>query len=338
VAAPIVALDEVRAALALSRRPGVGAKRFRALVERHGSARAALATAAPQLDLALDGRTQGPPLQEPDETERVARVGVPPGSFQGEPGVTSDRTRATTKGLPVPIEDCLAWLAARSNRSIRVYGSAGYPAALTALSEPPPVLFIEGALPAEPTPAIAVVGTREPTPGALAYTFALAQALSARGLGIVSGGARGVDAAAHHGALATGGAGGCATVAVFGCGPDTVYPPEHAGLYPHIVDAGGALVTELWPGTPPRGDFFVTRNRIIAGLSAGTVVVQANDRSGSRTTARHAHGLGRALFGPAFPARDGTDIAAILTGYGATPLTGDATRDAETIASIIFAS
>lgn len=298
MAAEIVALDEVRAALTLSRRPGVGAKRFRTLIEKHGSAAAALDALAPQIELALD----------------------------------------KSKGLPVPIEDCLAWLAARSNRSIRVYGGPDYPVALTALSEPSPVLFVEGTLPAEPAPGIAIVGTREPTPEAEAYTFALAQALAAWGCTIVSGGARGVDAAAHHGALATGGAAGGATVAVFGCGPDTVYPPEHAGLYAHIVEAGGALVTELWPGTPPRGDFFVTRNRIIAGLSGATVVVQANDRSGSRTTARHAHGLDRAVFGPAFPARDGTDIAAILAGYEAAPLTGDATRDAEMITSIAFAS
>ncbi len=168
-------------------------------------------------------------------------------------------------------------------------GSPEYPQRLSSIPDPPPVLWARG----EVGPcrhAVAVVGSRFATPHGLEIGFRLGQGLASAGFGVVSGLARGVDAAAHRGALRTSGR----TIAVLGCGADIVYPPEHARLAEEIA-AGGALVSEFAPGVPPRGWHFPRRNRIISGLSLGVVIVEAAQRSGSLITARCALEQGRSV-------------------------------------------
>ena len=166
-----------------------------------------------------------------------------------------------------------------------------YPAALGHLALPPPVLSVRGA--AEPFrgPAVAVVGSREASEYGLEAAELFARGLAAAGVTVVSGFARGIDAAAHRGALAGGGS----TVAVLGCGLGVDYPRGHARLGEQIA-AAGALVSEFACGTAPRGWHFPVRNRIIAALSAGTLVVEATARSGSLVTARHALDIGREVW------------------------------------------
>jgi DNA processing protein len=163
-----------------------------------------------------------------------------------------------------------------------------YPPLLRAIFDPPPVLWLRGARPALDPPAVAVVGSRAGSPYAVAVAEQLATDLAARGIAVVSGLARGVDSAAHRGALAAGGV----TIAVLGSGADVVYPREHAPLARDIA-RGGAVVSELVPGTPPQPHFFPMRNRIISGLSRAVVVIEAGERSGSLITARCALDQGR---------------------------------------------
>lgn len=167
-------------------------------------------------------------------------------------------------------------------------GDAAYPPLLAAIYDPPPVLWIRGDRDALAAPAVAVVGARAASAAALAVAAELAAGLAGAGVTVVSGLARGVDAAAHQGALAGGGR----TVAVLGCGADRVYPPEHGELG-RAVAAAGALASEFPPGTPPRREHFPRRNRVISGLALATVVVEASARSGSLITARCALEQGR---------------------------------------------
>lgn len=166
-----------------------------------------------------------------------------------------------------------------------------YPPQLAAIADPPAQLYLRGAAAALAAPAIAIVGSRHPTPAGRATAFDFARQFATRGLVVVSGLAAGIDAAAHHGALAAGGL----TVAVCGTGLDRTYPPGHAGLAARIV-AQGALVSEFPPGTPPRPYHFPRRNRILSGLSLGVLVVEARYRSGSLITARLAAEQGREVF------------------------------------------
>jgi len=163
-----------------------------------------------------------------------------------------------------------------------------YPVALTTITDPPPVLWTRGRVDALSVPSVAIVGSRAASPYGLAVAGQLAADLAARGLAIVSGLARGVDSAAHRGALSAGGV----TIAVLGSGVDVVYPPEHASLAADI-DATGAVVSELVPGTRPLQWFFPLRNRIISGLSRAVVVIEAGEKSGSLITARCALEQGR---------------------------------------------
>ena len=137
-------------------------------------------------------------------------------------------------------------------------------------------------------PAVAIVGSRAASPYGLAVGERLAADLAERGVVIVSGLARGVDSAAHRGALAAGGS----TIAVLGSGADVIYPPEHERLAREIVP-NGAILSELVPGTPPRKQFFPQRNRVISGLSRAVVVIEAGEKSGSLITARCALEQGR---------------------------------------------
>jgi DNA processing protein len=172
------------------------------------------------------------------------------------------------------------------------FGAPEYPQLLAPLPGAPLALWIEGAsTELLNAPQLAIVGSRHPTHGGMETAQAFAKHLSQRGLTITSGLARGIDGASHRGALE--GCGG--TIAVLGCGPDVVFPPEHAKLTREIA-AHGLLVSEYPPGTPPRALHFPQRNRIIAGLTLGTLVVEATRRSGSLITARLAGDYGRDVF------------------------------------------
>jgi len=162
-----------------------------------------------------------------------------------------------------------------------------YPAALLTLADAPPVLWAVGRLDALQAPAVAVVGSRAPTPAGRQVAFALGRDLAAAGLVVVSGLARGIDGAAHEGALSTG-----LTTAVLGCGVDRPYPPEHRPLAARVARSG-VVVSEFPPATAPHAHHFPLRNRLISGLAAAVVVVEAADRSGSLITARWALEQGR---------------------------------------------
>jgi DNA processing protein len=174
---------------------------------------------------------------------------------------------------------------------IRIAGwdEPDFPALLLRAFDPPPVLYVRGALVAdEGERSVAVVGARAATPAGAALARGLARDLAAAGATIVSGLARGIDTAAHQGALDAKGR----TVAVLGCGIDRMYPPENASLA-RAIESRGAIVSEFPLGTPPLPHHFPRRNRIIAGWSRGVVVVEAARRSGSLNTARTAVDEGR---------------------------------------------
>ncbi len=164
-----------------------------------------------------------------------------------------------------------------------------YPARLKEIHDPPVRLYVNGQLPSQPM--IAIVGSRRATPYGQRTAHRLARDLSDAGVVVVSGLARGVDAAAHRGALE----GRTPTVAVMATGLDRIYPPEHAELAQAIA-AGGAVITEAENGTIPLPGRFPVRNRIISGLSLGVVVVEAAQRSGALITARMAAEQGREVF------------------------------------------
>jgi DNA processing protein len=168
------------------------------------------------------------------------------------------------------------------------FSHPSYPAALAAIIDPPFVLWTRGEVTALERPAVALVGSRAASPHALAVAERLGADLAARGVLVVSGLARGVDSAAHRGALAGGGS----TVAVLGSGADVIYPPEHAALAREI-EVTGLVISELLPGTRPLPLFFPLRNRIISGLSRAVVVIEAGETSGSLITARLALDQGR---------------------------------------------
>ena len=167
-------------------------------------------------------------------------------------------------------------------------GDTAYPANLREIQAPPERLYVRGALVEDDALAIAVVGSRAATPYGLAVAERLGADLAARGVTVVSGLARGIDSAAHRGALRAGGR----TIAVLGSGVDVIYPSENRRLAGEI-EARGALVSQFAPGTAPLAGYFPARNRVIAGLSLGVVVVEAASSSGSLITAGLAGELGR---------------------------------------------
>ena len=167
-------------------------------------------------------------------------------------------------------------------------GRPAYPARLAEIVDPPIVLWAAGRLDLLDRTAVALVGSRHATPGGLAIARRLGRDLARAGITVISGLAKGIDAAAHEGALDEGGG----TVAVLGCGVDVVYPRQHASLTLRIRQQG-CLVSELPPATTPLPRHFPLRNRIISGLSVAVVVVEAAERSGSLITARMALEQGR---------------------------------------------
>ena len=244
--------------LALLHCPGIGAKRFAELLLRYGEPAVIFSCGAREL----------------------AGSGLP---------------RATLEWLGNPdwsvIEQDLAWLAVSERHHIVTLADAAYPVLLLEVADPPPLLFVNGDPAVLNFPQLGVVGSRNPSAGGEENARHFAKSLAQAGLAITSGLALGIDAAAHEGALLGGGV----TIAVTGTGLDRVYPARHRELA-HQIAATGALISEFPIGTPPLADHFPRRNRIISGLSLGTLVVEAAPRSGSLITARLAAEQGREVF------------------------------------------
>lgn len=211
---------------------------------------------------------------------------------------TAERPDLTPVALLVEIQARLgllapAWAAGRAHAAEALaaarraglaaipWGDARYPPLLAEIHDPPPVLWVRGRPEALLATAVAIVGARAASPAALETARHLGESLARRGVAVISGLARGVDSAAHRGALEGGGV----TVGVLGSGADRIYPAEHGPLARNIVGRG-AVITELVPGTPPLPAHFPLRNRIISGLVRAVVVVEAAERSGSLITAR----------------------------------------------------
>jgi|CXWL01.1.fsa_nt_gi DNA processing protein len=188
----------------------------------------------------------------------------------------------------------------REHIDVRSVLDQTYPARLRMIADPPPLLYITGTLTEQDELAVAIVGARRATAAGRAMTEELSRDLAGAGMTVVSGLARGVDAAAHRGALAAQGR----TIAVLGCGIDRTYPPEHERLRRQIEEQG-AILSEVPMGAPPHSHHFPRRNRIISGLSMGVVVTEAAVGSGSLITARLATEQGREVFAvPGFVKED----------------------------------
>lgn len=253
--------DDSAAWLRLLLTPGVGRAAATLLVEHFGSPSALFATDAASLEATLGAAA-------------AAKLSTEPPEWREHCG----RTRE--------------WLAASPNRYCLGLLHPLYPARLKEAPDPPLLLFAEGRLELLQAPSVAIVGSRRATPQGVDHAAAFAAALAREGFTVVSGLALGIDAAAHEGALPYRDA---STIAVVGTGLDLDYPSRHARLA-HRIRAEGLVVSEFLLGTPPRGEHFPMRNRIIAGLSLGTLVIEAAPKSGSLITARLAAEAGREVF------------------------------------------
>ncbi len=210
---------------------------------------------------------------------------------QALPGKQRDAFSQPPEHLAELIANAQAWLA-EPGHDLLVLGDADYPPRLLATADPPLLLWLQGRRDLLAAPSIAIVGSRNPTAQGGDNARAFARALARAGYTIVSGLALGVDAAAHEGALDAGGA----TIAVVGTGLDQVYPRRNAGLAARLLAGGGLIVSEYALGMPVLPANFPKRNRIIAGLSLGCLVVEAAVQSGSLITARMAVEAGREVF------------------------------------------
>ncbi|HQB39140.1 MAG TPA: DNA-processing protein DprA [Deltaproteobacteria bacterium] len=237
---------------------GVGNVTFRRLLERFNTPGAALKASAEEL-LAVRGVTQGV-----------------------VDGIRSQAWQCFSE------EECRR-IAAKHVRLV-TFVSEEYPKSLFEIPDPPPMLYVRGRL-AQGAPAVAIVGSRRATHYGITTTGQLAESLARHGVNVVSGMARGIDTAAHKGALLAGGT----TTAVLGCGIDRVYPPENRQLFEDTAQSG-CLVSEFPLGTLPLAENFPRRNRIISGLSRGVLVVEAAENSGSLITAQFALEHGRDVF------------------------------------------
>jgi DNA processing protein len=240
----------------------------------------------------------------------LAAFGLPAGVFVQSPAalqqlVTDAQAQALLRApaeLPALLDQTLEWLQGTeegATRRILTLGDPGYPASLLEMADPPLMLYLLGAPALDLTQlgnSIAMVGSRNPTPQGASNARAFARAFGEAGIPVVSGLALGVDGAAHEGALdAPDDPGRPATVAVVGTGLDRVYPARHRELA-HRIAARGLIVSEFPLGTPPLNQNFPKRNRIIAGLARGTLVVEAALQSGSLITARLATEQGKEVF------------------------------------------
>ena len=251
-------LDAPVAALTLSRIPGLGPRMLTALLDQFGTAESVLAQ-SPSALLAIEG------------------IGK----------ALASRIRT------VDISETQDYLARCDRLGVRILlqYDGDYPKPLSTIADPPPVLHCRGTLLAQDDLAIAIVGSRRCSPYGMRHAGRLAGALVRAGFTVVSGLARGIDAAAHRGALEAGGR----TLSVLATGVETIYPPEHERLAGDVM-AQGALLSELPLDQLPRRGVFPQRNRIISGLCLGVIIVEATRRSGALHTARHAMEQGREVF------------------------------------------
>ena len=252
--------DELEAWLRLLESPGIGWVTARQLLARHGSPEAIFVLSAAARDEGLTPKQRG-------------ALATPPAH------------------LPEQLDKTWAWLQASPSHHLMVLGDADYPDALLQTADPPALLYLQGERSVLARRSLAVVGSRSPTPQGRDNASAFSKALAEAGLIIVSGLALGVDGAAHQGALAGGGP----TIAVVGTGLDLIYPTRHAALAGEIAETG-LIVSEYPLGMPPLSPNFPRRNRIIAGLTQGCLVVEAALKSGSLITARLASEAGREVF------------------------------------------
>jgi len=245
--------------------------------------RLAIAARAPALSAAQLAELEalGPGLAALERPDRTALTGL------GLSTSTVDWLVAPDGAL---IDSDLCWLDA--SRCVLLPATAArYPSLLRESPDAPAVLYVRGEVEILSEPQLAMVGSRNPTAGGRSTAREFAGFFARAGITITSGLALGIDAASHEGALAAGGP----TVAVLGCGLDQIYPREHHALAERVATQG-ALISEFPPGSPPLRACFPQRNRIIAGLSHGTLVVEAAQRSGSLITARLAGVAGREVF------------------------------------------
>ncbi len=205
-------------------------------------------------------------------------------------GLADDKCQAIVSPDTPAVDAALQWLD-DTNHHLVPWGHDDYPEVFTQMPGPPLVLYVNGDVGALHLPSLAIVGSRNPTAGGVRNAQRFARHLAGQGFCIVSGMAQGIDAAAHEGALAAGGK----TVAFLGTGIDRVYPAQNRELA-HAIAGSGALVSEYALGAPPERRHFPERNRLISGLSLGTLVVEAARRSGSLITARLAAEQGREVF------------------------------------------
>jgi len=245
--------------LALSLTPGVGAGRGRRLVESFGGIDRLFAASLTALEAA------GLPA--------AAAQSIALGKSLELAGAEMDRAKEL-------------------GAKVLVHGDAEYPRRLLEIYDPPLALYLRGSAEVVEKAGIAIVGTRHPTPYGTGMAERLAGDLAARGLVVFSGMARGIDTAAHRGALAARGS----TVAIWGTGIDEVYPRENQKIAGQILASGGAILSEFPIGTFPAPQNFPIRNRIISGISIGVLVVEAGEFSGTRVTARCALEQGREVF------------------------------------------
>jgi DNA processing protein len=222
--------------------------------------------------------------------ELMARFGTASRVLEALPSIVRRSGRVRHMHIPT-VAEAEGEIAAGEARDARliVLGDADYPTALAAVDPPPPLLWVKGRTDLLARPAIGVVGARVASAAGQRFARGMASELGLAGLVVVSGMARGIDAAAHDGSLASG------TIAVLAGGIDDIYPPEHAELYAAIANRG-CLVSESPVGWRAQARDFPRRNRIISGLSLGVVVVEAELRSGSLITARLAAEQGREVF------------------------------------------
>src|ERR1700690_1353148 len=202
----------------------------------------------------------------------------------------SAQSIANGKSMELAQQECSK--AAEAGAKIISLSDPEYPSRLKEIYDPPVILFVKGSVAVLSQTGIAMVGTRHPTPYGSGMAERLSSDLASRGLAIISGLARGIDTASHRGAVASKGK----TVAVLGTGIDIMYPKENTRLTEQIVALGGALLTEFPVGTPPTPQNFPIRNRIISGISAGVLVVEAAEYSGTRITSRCALEQNREVF------------------------------------------
>jgi len=254
-----IASDHLRDHVRLACLPGVGSRARRDLLAHFGSPEAVLAAS--------------------------------PAALASVPGVGRRLAKAIPGQADTTAADAVLDLCQERGVGILLEGSAGYPPLLGRISDPPGLLFVRGSIEPCDSLAIAIVGSRHATAYGRRIAWQLAGGLSRAGYTIVSGLARGIDAAAHRGALDAGGR----TLAVLGSGVLNIYPPEHADLADEVVARGG-LLAEVPPQAAPQAGCFPQRNRIVSGLSLGVIVVEAAERSGALITARLAGEQGREVF------------------------------------------